>query len=192
MENKRAAMEMTVGTIVTIVLLMAALVLGLVLVQKVFGVATNAIDSVDSQVQNELSNTFEDQGGKIAVYPSSRDVVLKKKDETPKGFAFAVRNTYTGTESKTFSYLVFATDVTKCGSAFTKAKANALLLGASGSFSLKPGEDTIANKDIVKFVLDENSPSCTMVYRLKICEGTTCTEGSSNEYESVTIFVTIK
>ncbi len=193
MKNKTAAMEMTVGTIVTIVLLMAALVLGLVLVQKVFGVGSNAIDSVDSQIQNEISKVFEEEEGNLVIYPSSREITLRKKDDTPKGFAFAVRNTYTGSQSTPFSYLAYAEDWTRCGSDFSETKANSLLLGAKGSFSLKPGEDTIASRDLVKFILDENSPSCTMIYRLKVCEGTgACTKTSSNEYESMTITVTIK
>jgi len=36
MKSKRAAMEMSVGTIVTIVLLMTVLILGLVLVRSIF------------------------------------------------------------------------------------------------------------------------------------------------------------
>lgn len=190
LKNKKAAMEMSVGTIVTIVLLMSVLVLGLFLVQKIFGVSTNAIDAVDSQVQSELGKVFENDAGTLSVYPSSREITLKKKGDTPKGFAFAVKND--GIITKTFSYILYAEDVTKCGSGFTKQNANSLLLGASGSFSLKSGEDTIASKDLIRFVLNEDVPLCTMIYRLKICEGNTCTETSQNPYNSMTIMVTIK
>ena len=51
-KNKHAAMEMSVGTIVTIVLLMAVLVLGLVLVRTIFKNSTESIDSIDEQVKN--------------------------------------------------------------------------------------------------------------------------------------------
>jgi hypothetical protein len=190
-ENKRAAMEMSVGTIVTIVLLMATLVLGLVLIKTIFFSSKNAVTNVNNQIENELIKMFEDEGAKLIIYPSSREITLKKKqEETPKGFAFAVRNN--GATTKAFSYIVYAQDVTNCGS-FTKQKANAILLGASGSFSLKSGEDTIASKDMVKFLMNEEIPLCTMVYKIKICEANTCTEQSTqNVYEEMTVFVTIK
>jgi hypothetical protein len=190
-ENKRAAMEMSVGTIVTIVLLMATLVLGLVLIKTIFFSSKNAVTNVNNQIENELAKMFEDEGAKLVIYPSSREVTLKKKQEdTPKGFAFAVRNN--GVSTKTFSYTTYAQDVTNCGG-FTKQEANSILLGASGSFSLDSGEDTIASKDMVKFLMNEEVPLCTIVYRTKVCEGTSCTEQSTqNVYEQMTVFVTIK
>ena len=189
--NKKAAMEMSVGTIVTIVLLMATLVLGLVLIKTIFFSSKNAVTNVNNQIENELTKMFEDEGAKLVIYPSSREIILKKKQEdTPKGFAFAVRNN--GVNTKALSYIVYAQDVTNCGG-FTKQKANAILLGASGSFSLDSGEDTIASKDMVKFLMNEEVPLCTMVYRIKVCEGTICTEQSiQNVYEQMTVFVTVK
>jgi hypothetical protein len=191
-KNKKAAMEMSVGTIVTIVLLMAVLVLGLVLIQRIFSSSTNAVDNVDSQIQNEITKLFQDEGGTLVVYPSSRELTLKIKDSTPKGFAFAVKND--GVESKTFSYIVYSEDVSKCGSSFSKQKADSLLLGASGSFTLGPNSDTVSNRDIVKFILNENVPPCAMIYRLKICEGNTCTPESQNVYKNnnPSIYVTVK
>lgn len=185
-KNKHGAMEMSVGTIVTIVLLMAVLVLGLVLVQKIFGSASNAVDNVDSQIQNQITKLFEDDGAKLVVYPSSREVTLKRKDDTPKGFAFAVRNN-DGTKEKELSYSVIAEDVTKCGAGFSEEDAEDLLLGSTGSYTLGPGEDTISNRDLVKFVLNENVPLCTIVYRLVIKDET----GNKN-YDSATVYVTIK
>ena len=43
-KSKSGAMEMSVGTMVTIVLLMIVLVLGIFFIQKIFGAGTNAID----------------------------------------------------------------------------------------------------------------------------------------------------
>src|SRR3989337_788975 len=91
MKNKRAAMEMSVGTMVTIVLLMIVLVLGIFFIQKIFATGTNAIDTIDNQVQNEIQKLFAQEGKTIAVYPTSRDVILKKGDD-PRGFAFSIKN----------------------------------------------------------------------------------------------------
>ncbi|MEM3091480.1 MAG: hypothetical protein QXU39_02390, partial [Candidatus Pacearchaeota archaeon] len=54
LRQKHAAMEMSVGTMVTIVLLMIVLVLGIFFIQKIFSAGTNAIETIDNQVQNEI------------------------------------------------------------------------------------------------------------------------------------------
>lgn len=179
--NKRAAMEMSIGTIVTIVLLMSVLILGIFLVQKVFNSGSNAIDSIDNQVQSEIEKLFAEDGKKLAVYPTSRQVTLKKGDD-PKGFAFSVRND--DVESATFSYSVESTDITKCGSTLTQAKANDYLLGGSGQFSLGPG-NSLDLPRIVRFDLPETAPPCNMIYYLQI---------SKNEqpYSGADIFITIQ
>lgn len=182
MKSKSAAMEMSVGTIVTIVLLMSVLILGIFLIQKIFKTGTNAIDSIDTEVQNQINKLFSDnENGKIAIYPTSRDITLKKSDD-PKGFAFSVRNT--GVESAEFSFSVEASDVSKCGSTFTKEKADDFLLGGSGTFSLGGG-NMLDMPRLVKFILPETAPPCTMIYYLEV-------EKDSEPYTGADIAVTIK
>ena len=55
MKNKKAAMEMSVGTIVTIVLLMTVLILGLVMIRTIFKGSIENINSVDQSVKNEIN-----------------------------------------------------------------------------------------------------------------------------------------
>jgi len=50
-KNRRAAMEMSVGTIVTIVLLMTVLILGLVLVRTIFSSAKYNVDVIDEKIR---------------------------------------------------------------------------------------------------------------------------------------------
>lgn len=172
---------MSVGTMVTLVLLMVFLVLGIFFIQRVARLGLNAVDTIDSQVQSEIQKLFAEEGTKLAVYPTSRDLVVKRGD-TPKGFAFSVRNT--GVESADFSYTTEASDVSRCGSTFTKEDGDNLLLGGVGTFSLGPGS-SLDPARIVKFVIDDSVPPCTIIYDLEI---------SSNDvpYTSADIFVTIK
>ena len=58
MKQKRAAMEMSVGTIVTIVLLMAMLVLGLFFVKNIMCSGIILTNSVDEKVTNEVKGLF--------------------------------------------------------------------------------------------------------------------------------------
>ncbi len=178
--SRKAAMEMSVGTIVTIVLLMTVLVLGIFFVQKVFSTGTNAVDVVDSQIQSELQKLFANEATKVAFYPTSREVVVKKGD-TPKGFAFQVRNN--GVDDETFSYETTATDTSKCGDSFSEEDANDMLLGGSGDIEVAKGD--ISEGILVKFVAPESAPPCTIEYKLQVDKG-------DSAYTGLNFFVTIK
>ena len=174
-------MEMSVGTMVTIVLLMVVLVLGIFLVQRIFRSGTNAIDSIDNEVQSQIQKLFAEEGRNVAIYPTSREIILKKGD-TPKGFAFSVKNT--DVEEAEFTYVTSAMDVSKCGSGFTKEIANGYLLGGEGSFNLGGG-NALDFPRLVRFTIPDTAPPCPIVYNLEIRKG-------GQSYSSVDVLVTIK
>ena len=179
--NKKAAMEMSVGTIVTIVLLMTVLILGLVLVRSIFSSSTSAIDSIDSSVQNEIQKLFAEEGKLIVIYPTSRQITLKKGKD-PSGFAFSIRNP---DEGKDFTYSIQADpayDYTRCGTSFNMEKANKFLLVPSGSFFVKTGSN-LDLPGLVLFEIPDTAPLCTIPYTLKIDDGA---------HASASVFVTIK
>jgi len=178
--SKRAAMEMSVGTMVTIVLLMIVLVLGIFFIQRIFGTATNAIDTIDNQIQSELQKLFVNEGAKIAFYPTSHDVIIKRGD-TPKGFAFQIRNN--DVEDATFSYTTTATDASKCGSTFDEEDANDMLLAGSDTFAVGKGD--ISGGVLVRFIVPESAPPCTIAYRLEVTK-------DSSAYTGLNFFLTIK
>jgi len=59
--SKKGAMEMSVGTIVTIVLLMTVMVLGIFLVKKIMCTGIVVVDDIDKTVENELRDLFGSQ-----------------------------------------------------------------------------------------------------------------------------------
>ncbi len=183
-KGKKAAMEMSVGTIVTIVLLVTVLVLGLVLVRTVFSTGTDAVDQIDSALQNQINELFASEGN-LVVYPASRELTLERGD-TPKGFAFSVRNDE-NMKSALFTYDVSANDISRCGD-FSKSEANQMLIASSGSFNLGAG-DTLEIPQLVKFDVPETTPLCTIVYKLAV---TKTMGGTESPYSSAQIFVTIK
>ena len=71
-------MEMSVGTIVTIVLLMSALVLGLVLTRTIFNTSRSAVDLTEQQLTNEIGKAFGSDEDKLAVYPKSGRLTIKQ------------------------------------------------------------------------------------------------------------------
>ena len=164
MKDKRGAMEMSVGTIVTIVLLMSVLVLGIFLVQKIFTSSSGAIDQVDTQLQNQINQLFAEEGKKLVVMPTSRDISIKKGKD-PSGFAFSVVNK--GAEQAEYNFEVKSSDVSNCGSTMTNERADSYVLGGTGSFTLAAG-GSLDPARLIRFVVSEEAPICTIIYELGV------------------------
>lgn len=74
-KNKKAGFEMSMTTIVVIVIAVVLLVLGLVFVRQIFGTATKSVSQVDLQVRNQLQKMLGEEGKDITIY--SKEVSVK-------------------------------------------------------------------------------------------------------------------
>ncbi len=169
MKNKHAAMEMSVGTIVTIVLLMTVLILGLVLVRTIFKGATENISSIDTAVKSEISKLFtEDDSRKIVLLPQSKLIKIQKGNQDYLGFAFAVRN-LESTGGK-FQYTVEVNDPNirdKCEINAAEAE-QWIQAGGAGEFELAPGDSNSQDPIWVRYLIPENAPPCLIRYAVNI------------------------
>lgn len=161
-------MELTMGTMVTMVLLVAVLILGGYLVNRIFTSGLESVDAIDSQVKNEINKLFaEDDSRKIIIYPASRRVGLEKGVDG-NGFAFSIRNT--GTDSSTFTYSIEATE-TDCPDSLSIAAANSLIgLGKTGSVTI-PAGSIMDNPKLVTFNIPDTTPPCSISYSINIDKG---------------------
>jgi len=88
-KNKKAALELSIGTIVILVIAMSMLILGLILVRTIFGGAKDNVEIMDEKVKAEINKLFvEDR--KAVVYLS--DDMAKIKPGEPFGVGFAIYN----------------------------------------------------------------------------------------------------
>lgn len=170
-QNKKAAMEMSVGTVVTIVLLMSVLILGLVLVRTIFTGAKENIEGIDQNVKNEINKLFSDDSSKkIVVYPSTRFVRIKKGTES-QGFGFSIRNV--GESEGTFSYEIGValktSGKTDSSCDMSENGANNLItLGKEGSNIKIPAGNIMEQPIFVRFNIPENAPPCQIRYNLQL------------------------
>ena len=67
LRNKEGALELSIGTIVVIVIGMSMLVLGLVLVRTIFTGSTESINVINDRVKDQITGLFADEGSDIAV-----------------------------------------------------------------------------------------------------------------------------
>jgi hypothetical protein len=167
MKNKNAAMEMSVGTIVTIVLLMSTLVLGLVLIRNISKSSTENINAIDQKVKDQISKMFsEDDLSKVVIYPS-RNIVIKKGD-SESGFGLSIRNV--DNTAGFFSYAI-TQDSSNCG--ISKANAESLIsLRRTQSNIQLGGGDVLSQPILIVFDIPDTATPCLIGYTLTVKKGT--------------------
>ncbi len=161
MKSKRAAMEMSVGTIVTIVLLMSALVLGLVLTRTIFNTSRGAIDLTDQQLTNEIGKAFGSDEDKVAIYPKSGSLTIKQEQEEAVGLG--IRNLLSGVSgTQEFSYEVKVAE-NRCGNENVLSwisigvKEENIPISVGDYYSTK-----------IYFKIPTGAPLCTVKYRVEV------------------------
>ncbi len=112
MRHKKAAMEMSMGVIVTIILLVSVLILGIFLVQKIFSSATSAVELSDQAITNELNKLFSEDK-KVAIYPPTRRLEIDIEEDS--GVGIVIKNLIRGgTGNERFGYDVQVADTGDC------------------------------------------------------------------------------
>lgn len=173
-KNKKAALELSIGTVVIIVIAISMLILGLVLVRTIFVTTTDNIKSIDAGVKNQIQQLFsQDEKKKLVLIPD-QGIIELKQGETGAGFALSIKNTNTGAGTATYSYKVEIEDPQigkKCGTSNPEA-----IIGANGWARIDVGSEgtgiTLNNGNAmddpihIRFSISDSAPICT--FRLKV------------------------
>lgn len=163
LKNKKAAMEMSVGTIVTIVLLVSVLILGIVLVRNIFTSAKGAVDLTDQQLRNEINKLFSEED-KLIIYPQTKIVEIKQ-DEID-GIGIGIKNLEKGAAgADTFSYEVVASDVGDCGVSKEEAEGWIVTGKSDEDIPIASG-DLVTDKILFRIPL--GAPLCLAKYRINV------------------------
>ena len=161
--SKRGAIELSIGTIVIIVLAMSMLILGLVLVRTIFQGATGNVDQMNDKVKDEINKLFVEDKKTVVYLPNQ---IAKIKQNEDWGIAFAIKNLEKGTaEASSFMYDVVVSDPdirTKCGVGKRDIEAW-ITTGKSETVQVAPG-DTLFR--IVRFLIPEGAPLCTVRFNI--------------------------
>ena len=164
--NKKAAMELSIGTIVIIVLAMSMLILGLVLIRTIFTGAKYNVDTMNDKVRDEINKLFV-ENKKIVVYLANQKADIKQGADW--GVAFGIKNLITGTpEASKFTYDVEVSNPGEvkdnCGINENEA-LSWIKAGKSGGIQIAPGETYIS---IIRFQIPEASPLCIVRYNINV------------------------
>lgn len=159
---------MSVGTIVTIVLLMTVLILGLVLVRTIFSGAIENIDNIDLAIKGEINKLFsEDDSRKIVLYPSTRLITIKKGNKDYLGFAFSIRNLETTAGEFTYNVFVNDPDIRKKCNINVQEAESWIQAGKSGRVNIAPGS-LMLDPEFVRFLIPDSAPPCLIRYGINV------------------------
>ncbi|MEK6844252.1 MAG: hypothetical protein AABX83_02380 [Nanoarchaeota archaeon] len=188
MQNKKGAVELSIGTIVIIVLAMSMLILGLILIKGIFKGATDNVEEINEKVKEEIKNLFVDENERAILKLTDGTAVVEQGSEF--GVAFGIKNTERGvTGSQTFNYATILDDPKikeNCG--VSKEVAENWIKFGSGSMSAQAGE---IDAERVKVIIPEDSPLCETKYRILIYRPDKG-ESANNPYEDLSFFVKIE
>ena len=118
LRQKKGAFELSMTTVVIIVLAMVMLVLGLTLVKTIFGGAIYNVETINEKVRGEINKLFVTGEQKIVVYLANQQATIKQGEDF--GVAFGIKNIERGLAGvdNRFTYEVSPSDPdiqTKCG-----------------------------------------------------------------------------
>ena len=163
-KSTKGAMEMSVGTIVTIVLLMSVLILGLVLVKNIFSSANGAIKLSGTQLDNQISKAFGDSSTRAVMYPTSNALTIKvgKSDAMGVGIKNIANNVNDPTD---FTYEVSSPE-NSCGLTNDQAMKLIMLGKATSSPINIPIGQLYSGK--ITFQIPDTMPNCLITYDVNI------------------------
>ena len=164
--NKRAAIELSIGTIVIVVLAMSMLILGIILVKNIFEGANDISTMTNDQLKNQVAQLFG-ENKKLVVYPDSRHINVEQGKTG--GFGIGIKNLLPGNTVDTeFSYEVIVSDPDirkKCGVGERDAEDWMVTGRSEDKIKIASGDFTYTK---VLFEIPVGSPLCTIRYRVNI------------------------
>ena len=148
--NKKAAVELSVGTIVIIVLAMTMLILGIVLVRSIMCGAIGLTGEVNSKVRGEITKLFDATGGEVVCLGSGDKPITL----TPGGDAQIVYCAIKATAPS--KYKITVKPETIKGS-ISKERVKSWIIGqTSWEGTVAPGDES--PKKVIRLAIPDNAP----------------------------------
>ncbi len=170
MRGKSGAIEMSVGTIVIIVLSMSMLILGMVLVKNIFSGASENVLQMNDKVKGEINKLFVEDKRTVIYLPNQ---IAKIKQNEDWGIGFGVKNLQRGTaEAGRFRYEVTVSDpdVRRKCEIGERDIENWIMTGRSDEMTIAPGQSYFG---IVRFLVPEGAPLCTVRLHIDVTKDNT-------------------
>jgi len=160
LNNRRGAIELSMTTVVVIVLSMTMLILGLTLIRTIFTGAQYNVQSINDKVRGEINSLFlENADQKIAIYLPEQKAAIKQGEAY--GVAFAIKNIETTTQK--FDYSVTQEVGGNCPTGTTPQ--NWILVGGKGTPEVTSGDTYYG---LIRIQPPLTAPLCLTRFKLTV------------------------
>lgn len=173
-KNKTGAMEMTVGTIVTIVLLMSALVLGLILTKTIFANTTENVNTINDQVKGEIKNLFAEGNSNLVIGLGGQNTATVKQGTANFGIPFGYSPTDPIVWGANKDGCKYSIDVNSQGDyCITKGWTTAKTSVVTGTTNIKFDQvDSTNGYALIKISIPATVPPCLQRFDITVkCSG---------------------
>ena len=155
--RKKGAMELSIGTIVVIVIAITMLILGIVFVRSVMCGALGLTGDLNNRVKGEINDLFGSTGGEVQCIGVSRDAVRMIPGE--------VNIVYCGIKApQAATYSITLTDYSAVYS--TQSDIRSWIVTDSWTGTVAPGDED--PKKAVRLNLPDNAPEDTIMLQVVI------------------------
>lgn len=161
--GKRGAIELSVGTMIVIILGVTMLILGLVLIRNISEQGGDIVNLVNKGAKAEINKLFNNEDTRIVIYLSAGSVDVKKGKKY--NVEFGIKNVVKGeSEAGIFSYVVQASEVENGCKGLSLEKANKfIILGKQKSnIPILAGEEP--KEFNINIEIPEDAPLCSVAY----------------------------
>jgi len=156
---KKRGMELTISTLVVIILALMMLIVGTIIVKKTYCAAITGVTSMDDLTRQQIMNLFSQQDNKVAVKELENEI----SRGIYYGVGFIIENEDKIT-SAGFSYNINAIDLGDCPISEQDAE-DYIVSGNSGTATIAAG-DTFS--DVVEFMVPKDAPLCSLKYQIEV------------------------
>lgn len=180
--EKQGALELSIGTIVIIVIAMSMLILGLVLVRTIFTGATDSINILDDKVKAEIQNLFPDEGANLVVKLGEGQTAKIKPDSGAFGVGIGARtpdgSAVGGRDRLQYKLELDSSTANNCASVLGQRRVEDLFITPVNTFNQFDQFDGSIAFAIVQVNIPKGIPTCTQKVYIDVRD----TQGASDVY----------
>ncbi|MDP1729124.1 MAG: hypothetical protein Q8L27_02895 [archaeon] len=192
--SKKGAFEMSMSTIIIIVLSVSFLILGLVLLRSIFGVADDSITSISGKLNSELQKVFTDETKNLVIY-SGTDRVVKVRAGTTNFGVLIASQTLNNIRIDTPDQVQYKFELVDDGSPssciklLTKTRTLGLFRQQFDTWVDSYDADGPISRSILYVSIPSDTRTCTQSIRVTAIDKTAVTEGETIGFQTFTIEV---
>jgi len=181
LDERGAAFELSITTMIVIVLAVVMLIMGLVLIRNIFGSATTSVDQLDDKVRSEINRIFTDESQKVATSLGTSKTAKIKKGTDNFGF-FLIGNTIYGNpinDRTEMQYKLVLDESQKDSCVLKMGKPNVERMFLNNLDIWNDFTDVNIDKAEVRIALNipEEAPLCSQVVLIDVRDRTSDVEG---------------